>query len=282
MIEVALTIDDLPKHGKVVDPYDFTSIITMILDAAGSYALPPMCGFMNGGLLEGFPEGEIILKKWIEAGNFLGNHTYSHYNLPEVSSEEYINDIIKNEPIIARFQQRTPKYFRYPFLMEGETEEKFSLIKTFLEKSGYQIIPVTMDFFDFSWNSAVNTCIKTNNWQALEKLESLYIEEALINLRAAVAIADKLFNKKVKHILLLHAGIATGLFLNNTIAAFNQEGCKFISLEEALSDEIYKTYPKLITSDAPSFLVRWAKLHKLEIIWPRVEFQKILETIVTS
>lgn len=274
MIKIALTIDDLPKHGRVIPPYHHSLINTMIIDAKKKFSLPPICGFINAHWLENDKEGSSILTEWLEEGCFLGNHTYSHYNLNNISSSEYIDDIIKNEIIINQLQIDKKKYFRYPFLAEGETEEKVNSIKQFLDTNHYTIAPVTFDFLDFLWNEPVNQSLSTDQ-QELLLLKSLYIEEAIIHLHAAKDAAKKIFDREINHILLLHAGIATALFLPDLITALLRQGCEFIELDQALSDEVFHTDPQFPTSEAPNFLVRWAMLTKTQIIWPFVNVEKI-------
>lgn len=275
MIEIALTIDDLPRHGEIGGLYDRLSIISMILETIKELGIPPICGFVNGYLLETFPEDRIILERWVAANGLLGNHTYSHCDLSKISGQAYIDDIQKNESILARFFPGKDKFFRYPFLLEGETEEKFFQIKNFLQSELYKIVPVTMDYLDFAWNTPVCKCLEKNDMVALEELKQLYIEEALIHLDAAVNMAKKIFQKNIKHILLLHAGIATALFMKDMLKALQGRGCKFIGLADALLDNVYHNDPILITPKAPNFLIRWAKLNNIEIAWPHVKVQRI-------
>lgn len=275
MIKVALTIDDLPKHGEAVSPYGHLSINHMILDSRKKFSLPSICGFVNGHLLNDNPEGLEVLKQWVEGGCFLGNHTYSHFYLNEKTSQEYIADIIENEKIINQLQSIRTKYFRYPFLLEGETEEKVNSIKQFLETNDYLIAPVTFDFLDFYWNQPVNQCLLTNNQDSLNLLKLLYVHEAIIHLHAATHASKKIFGRDICHILLLHIGIATAFFLPDLIQALQSEGCQFIELDQALLDEVYQTDPRFPTPDAPNFLIRWAMLTKTQINWPLVDVQKI-------
>jgi hypothetical protein len=54
-----------------------------------------------------------------------------------------------------------------------------------------------------------------------------------------------LFKRPVKHILLLHIGAFDAEMLESLIQLYQKKGVKFISLTEAVTDEIYKIDPKV-------------------------------------
>jgi len=101
--EVAVTVDDLPTHGLLPRGTTRLAVATTMIDALRKHAAPGVYGFVNGGQLGGDPELEAILRAWEQAGFLLGNHTFSHLDLSRASADEYIADIERNEPVLARF-----------------------------------------------------------------------------------------------------------------------------------------------------------------------------------
>ena len=65
------------------------------------HRMPPSYGFINANKLERDPDGARALQVWIEAGNPLANHTYSHLDLTKNSVEEFQQEILRNEPALA-------------------------------------------------------------------------------------------------------------------------------------------------------------------------------------
>ncbi|HET6345086.1 MAG TPA: polysaccharide deacetylase family protein, partial [Myxococcota bacterium] len=99
-IQVALTFDDLPSHGPFVTGIGPARAHGLILQALKEHDVPPTYGFINGNVLEDRPELRATLKAWVAAGNYLGNHTYSHYSLGAVPPAVYEADIDRNEPLL--------------------------------------------------------------------------------------------------------------------------------------------------------------------------------------
>ena len=76
---------------------------------------------------------------WRAAGHLLGNHTYSHPNLNDLSISDFKKEIDRNETLLKKLSGKTDwKYFRYPFLCEGATLEKRNGIRAYLNQKGYK------------------------------------------------------------------------------------------------------------------------------------------------
>ncbi|GIO26014.1 polysaccharide deacetylase family protein [Ornithinibacillus bavariensis] len=98
---VLLTIDDAP------DKYALEMARTLKdLDAGAIF-------FVNGHFLE-TPENKEILKKIHDMGFIIGNHTYSHKKLPDLTKEEQKNEIIRVNDMVEEIIGERPKFFRAP------------------------------------------------------------------------------------------------------------------------------------------------------------------------
>ncbi len=122
-VEVAVTVDDLPSHGPAFAGIDRAAIAEGLLAAFRRHRLPPVYGFVNGKKVDADPALEPILRRWREAGNPLGNHTYSHPSLTGTSVPDYLADLEKGEEILKKLEPDDSVFrvFRYPFLFEGDT-----------------------------------------------------------------------------------------------------------------------------------------------------------------
>ena len=97
---VALTFDDGPHPV-------YTEQILEILaeyDAKATF-------FVIGKNAESYPE--LVCKEY-EEGHEIGNHTYSHPDMKNISVEKAIEDIEKNQEIIYDITGEEPKLFRSP------------------------------------------------------------------------------------------------------------------------------------------------------------------------
>ncbi|WP_409292026.1 polysaccharide deacetylase family protein [Peribacillus sp. SCS-37] len=97
-----LTIDDAPDKYAVE--------MAAILKEKGVHAI----FFVNGHFIK-TGEGKAKLKKIHDLGFTIGNHTYDHVNLKEISEEEQSRQIISLNDEIEKIIGERPKFFRAPF-----------------------------------------------------------------------------------------------------------------------------------------------------------------------
>lgn len=99
--QIALTFDDGPHP-----PYT-----GRILDVLESYGVPAtfFCVGLNAGA-----RGE-DLKRMVEQGHGIGNHTWSHPYLPDLSTTELADQLNRTGDVIAAAAGTTPAFFRPPY-----------------------------------------------------------------------------------------------------------------------------------------------------------------------
>src|SRR5439155_1242538 len=121
------------------------AIAAQVIRALRQHAVPDVYGFANGGPLQSNPELEGVLRAWRQAGFLLGNHTFSHSDLTRVSTTDYTVDIERNQELLARLlPPGSPKYFRYPYLHEGNTRETREAFRRWLAPRGHSIAHVSV------------------------------------------------------------------------------------------------------------------------------------------
>ena len=116
MKTMAITIDDLPvAQMSWHSPDQMDRITNDLLSTLAEHEVPAV-GFVNEVKLE--VDGEVdpfrleILRRWLGAGNELGNHGYSHLDLHRVSPGEWMADVTRGE--VETLKQRIGRdYVRY-------------------------------------------------------------------------------------------------------------------------------------------------------------------------
>lgn len=121
--EIAITMDDLPLVASRMNTpgnrQRSTERFTQIVQTFQKYKVP-VIGFVIAGAIE---KGQWdFLEQFRQAGFMLGNHTYSHYDLNHTSAKKYIADVERADKILTPIMTN-PKYFRYPYLAEGNKEK---------------------------------------------------------------------------------------------------------------------------------------------------------------
>ena len=244
--QVAFTFDDLPAHGPLPPGEARPEPVRQILATLKAEKMPPVYGFVNGFRLQHFPYQVEILRAWHDAGEPLGNHTWSHPSLEQVSAAAFIGNIQKNEAVLQRVDPGGDwHWFRYPFLNEGETLTKRQQVRQYLVAHHYRVAEVTIDFEDYLWNDPYARCSAKHDEAAVASLEKSYIGVADEYIGVFRTLSQKLYGRDIPYVLLLHVGAFDARMLPRLIALFRERGFTFVTLPEAESDPAYAYDPNI-------------------------------------
>ena len=239
--QLAITMDDLPVHG-VLPPGDTrTNVAQRILSAFKAAGVPEVYGFTNGFQLEREPGSDTVLSAWVAAGYPLGNHTWSHRNLDQVSAQEFEAEIVRNEEMLRRFGGgELRRWLRYPYLVEGSDSAKRDSVRAALARRGYRIAAVTMDYSDWQWNEAYARCRAPGKEAGLAALENAYLENVREAASRSRALSRALYGRDVPYVLLTHVGAFNARMMPRILELYRREGFRFTTLEAAQRDSIYR------------------------------------------
>jgi len=241
---VALTIDDLPDHGPIPPGSSRTEIATRIITALQEAGSPPVYGFINAKQLQQKPEDAAVLKLWRAAGFPLGNHAFSHMDLHVNTADAFVQDVAANEPPLRTLMGDADwHWFRYPYLREGDTPDKYKAVRTFLVQQRYRVAQVTLSFDDYAYNEPYARCLAKNDAGGIAWLEKSYLARADDSLTKGQAAARTIFGRDIKHIMLLHIGGFETIMLPRLLDLLKTRGFTLTTLEDASSDEAYRTEP---------------------------------------
>lgn len=245
-IDVAMTVDDLPGVGELPPGVSRLDVTNEMIAAFQKHHIQHVYGMVIGAEVDGGKEENAVITQWLASNNYLANHTFNHFDLDRVSSNFYIADIQKDDDFLARHQQAaTYKYFRYPYLSEGNTPAKRKAVRAYLASMHYTIAPVTIDFPDYEWNRPYAKYMREHNDQAIAKLKQDYITQALDALASAHNISKDLFHRDVENIMLVHIGAFEAMMMDDLLTAYEQQGVKFIEFPTALTDPVYQINPNV-------------------------------------
>ncbi|WP_229683077.1 polysaccharide deacetylase family protein [Virgibacillus oceani] len=116
-------VSDVWSIVPIEDHINKRVVLITIDDAPGKYALKMAqtlknmdvnaIFFVNGHLLETTKKKE-MLKQLNDMGFVIGNHTYSHASLPDLSKIEQRKEIIRVNDMVEEIIGERPKFFRAP------------------------------------------------------------------------------------------------------------------------------------------------------------------------
>ena len=263
--QMAITFDDLPSHGPLPPGVTRQDVAASLLKIFKAEHLPPVYGFINAQKVEKEPGTKSVLTMWRAANEPLGNHTWAHLDLEDQTSEQFEAEIEKNEPMLKELMPNEDwRWFRYPYLHEGETVEKRRAVRAWLAAHDYKIAQINMDFDDYLWNDPYARCSAKHDDAAIAKLHDSYLATADMYLGVFRQASQMIYGRDVKYILLMHIGAFDAKMLPELLALYRQRGVSFISLPEAEKDPAYQLDPDMGMKGGGALLEQMMALKKFK------------------
>jgi peptidoglycan/xylan/chitin deacetylase (PgdA/CDA1 family) len=238
---IAVTWDDLPAHSALPPGVTRVQIAADLLKASAD-AKAPAFGFINGVHTEQEPASAPVLKMWREAGQPLGNHTWSHPNLAALTPDQFTAEIAQNEPMLKDLMgDKDWRWLRYPFLSEGDTPEKRLAVRQWLAANHYKIASVTMSFDDWAFNEPYARCMAKGDTAAVAELEQRFLDGAAAVADRSRAMAKALYGQDIPYVLLMHAGAFDARMAPRLFKLYQDRGFGFTTLAKAQEHPFYQT-----------------------------------------
>jgi len=219
-------------------------------------------------------KGMKLLKSWNDAGHGLANHTFSHpnYSSSKVTIEQFKQEFFKNNRLIKGYSN-FKKYFRYPYLKEGNTPKKVQAFRQFLKDQGHKNGYVTIDASDWYVDHRLLKRLRQKKFGDVQKYREFYLNHIWERAQFYENLAFKMTGRHIKHTLLLHHNLCSALFIDDLMAMFKKKGWKIVSPMEAFQDPIYDQIPQYAGESLIYALARDSAKFKHLIRYPAEDSQ---------
>lgn len=256
---VALTFDDLPAAGTK-DPGEAESFNRAILDSLAKHHAPAI-GFVNEKKVAELAAKQ-ILEQWVRRGFDLGNHTFSHADLNNLTLEQFEQEVIAGEASFGSALaevNKVPRYLRFPYNHTGDTAAKHDSVAAFLKERGYKIATCTIDNEDFLFNDAYLRMLARKDEDSAVKLRADYLAYTAAEIDYYTHLHEQIFGRPIPHVMLFHVNRLNADLMDQLLGIFEARHYRFVSLDVAQSDPAYSTPDTFTTSYGPMWGYRWAK-----------------------
>lgn len=288
-LKVALTFDDLPINGTLPEGRKQSDFARETIAVLKKHRIPPSYGFVNAVQLERNPDGARALQIWVNGGHPVASHTYNHLNFTKNSIEDFQREILRNEPALellmppngkeGKLAKHDWRWFRYPYLHEGDTLEKRRAVRAFLAANGYRIAQTTIDWEDYIWNSSYARCWMKKDEASIRWLRESYLTAAREFIRFGVTQSRQVFGRDINHVVLLHLGAFSSQILPDLFRVFDEEGFDIVTLEEAQADAAYEYDPDVASPNGGTLVEQGMEAKKVP--WPANAPEKPREKLVS-
>jgi peptidoglycan-N-acetylglucosamine deacetylase len=272
---VAMTIDDLPfvtGDTRPTLPADAPAAAASnrkLLSALAKHH-GPATGFVIQKSVEalGLSAGTKILRDWTTPGFDLGNHSYAHPDFNRLTVEEFEDQIVRGEATIAPLMQaaqRKVEFFRFPFNHTGDTQQKHDAVAAFLAQRGYRLAPCTIETEDWIFNAAYFRMHARHDEASAARLRADYLAFAAAQIDYFTALNKQVLGYDPPQIMLIHDNPLNADVIDDLLGLFEKRQYRFVTLNEAEADPIYKSPETYITSYGPMWAYRWANKRNIEV-----------------
>jgi uncharacterized protein (TIGR02246 family) len=239
---VLVSVDDLPIGSGSMhpDPAERERITRGLLDVLAKHQIKAagMVTWRNVG-----PGEEKLLQMWLDAGHELGNHTYEHLDYTRTESAAYIADLEKGRSALQALLDKRGaqvRFFRFPFLREGDTIEKLRAVREYLQRSGQRTLPVTIDNQDWSFEQPWVEARKANDTARLQRLGEDYQHALRLEVLTQTALGDLWVGRTSPQILLLHANEVGVAQWDALFSWMKGRGFRFATADEVMADSAFQ------------------------------------------
>jgi len=192
-------------------------------------------------------EGLALVRDWSKAGHAIANHSYAHlnFNNSNISLDAFIDDAQKNERLLSQIPGYE-KRFRFPYLKEGNTEQKRDGFRKWLSSNNYKSGAVSVDTSDWYYDLRLRKWLENNPKRYPSSFRQPYLDHLLDRATSYSNLAKQVVGRDVPHVMLLHTNTINAYFLADVVAMFRAAGWQVVDPSEAYRDSIYSEKPQVL------------------------------------
>jgi peptidoglycan-N-acetylglucosamine deacetylase len=236
--EIALTFDDAPRGDTQY--FSGKERTAKLVSALRSAQVREAAFFCNTHSLN--KDGWKRVQRYSASGHLIANHTHAHSDFHQTSLQSFTEDFEIAHRKLSFFPTFR-KWFRFPYLREGETVAKRDSMRAYLKKRGYVNGYVTVDTYDWYMDSLFQKALQRGKPLDLSFWESRYVKVLSEGVEFYNALAERSLQRSLRHVLLLHENDLAALFVPTLAKALRAKGWKIVTASHAYRDPIATEIP---------------------------------------
>jgi peptidoglycan/xylan/chitin deacetylase (PgdA/CDA1 family) len=233
----------------------------------------PATGFLQGGMISDgekfFPVRKEIARMWIDAGFEVGLGGFKHISLYDTPVDDYIANLEKNERVAKQLlgdMGLPPRYFSYPFLNAGKTAEDKAKVEAWLAGRGYTSVKYTVDNQEWMYSFAYDMARNDNDVNTMKEVREAYLGYMSRMFDHYEAYSKEMFGRDIAQTMVLTPSRLVTDTADEFFSMIEKRGYSFITVDEAQSDEAYKTRENFTGKAGISWFERWAMAAKRPLL----------------
>ncbi|MEO5977112.1 MAG: polysaccharide deacetylase family protein [Chryseolinea sp.] len=259
--QVSITIDDVPNSML----YAAEGYRARLLYKIDSMQLPVAIFINEHRILsaDAVDKSMSLFNDWIKSPNVIvGHHGYHHAMYSTAGIDSFRSEILKGEVLSKQLSGRyhkKEKYFRFPYNDLGEDAKQHQEAESFLTSKGYIITPYTVHSDDWLVTELYEYYKQKNMMADAKRIGDAFIKVTLEYFDYIETLTDAKLKRNVKQIYLMHDNVLNADYMDKLVAALKKKGYSFITLDDAMSDPVYRQKDFYELKYGVSWVYRWIK-----------------------
>jgi len=262
--KIAVGFVSIPPLDRTSNaPKDADATIRLLIEKLKSHKVPAI-GFLQGGMISDgeklFPVRANMVRLWRDAGFEIGIGNFKHVWFYDTPYEDYVAGVEKNEALARKIlaEKNQPlRYFSYPFLNTGKTADERNRFEKLLAEKGLLPVKYTIDNQEWMYSYAYDMARNDNDIGTMTEIRVGFVNYMSKMFDHYEAYSQEMFGRDIAQTMVLTPSRLVTDSSDELFGMIEKRGYKFVSMDEALSDEAYKTPESFYGKSGISWFERW-------------------------
>ena len=263
--KLAVGFVSIPPLDRSSDPpKDADATARLVIAKLQQYKIPAI-GFVNGGQISDgeklFPVRANIVRLWRDAGLEIGIGSFKHIWFYNTAYADYVAAVEKNESITRKLlaEKNLPlRYFSYPYLNTGRNAEDRDRFEQWLNARGIRSVKYTIDNQEWMYSYAYDKARMDNDLNTMSEIRQDFIHYMEKMFDHYEAYSREAFGRDIAQTMVLTPSRLVADSADELFQMIKKRGYRFVSMDEALSDDAYNTPENMFGDFGNSWFERWA------------------------
>ena len=264
--KLAIGFVSIPPVDRTENPPKDADATARLMIAKLTQHKIPAIGFVQGGSISDgeklYPVRANIVRLWRDAGFEIGIGGYKHIWFYHTPFDDYVANTEKNERVARQIlaEKNLPlRYFSYPFLNTGKSVEERDRFENWLKERGLTSVKYTIDNNEWMYSYAYDMARNDNDIGAMTEIRVEFVNYMSKMFDHFEAYSSDLFGRDINQTMVLTPSRLVADSADDLFGMIQKRGYEFVSMDEALSDEAYRTKETYAGDWGISWFERWAK-----------------------
>ncbi|HLM00525.1 MAG TPA: M56 family metallopeptidase [Pyrinomonadaceae bacterium] len=201
-----------------------------------------------------------IVRLWRDAGLEVGVGGFKHLWFYDTPYENYVANTDENLLVVKQIlaeKNLSPRYFSYPYLNTGRTAEDRNRFESWLGSRGLSPDKYTIDNQEWMYSYAYDAARNDNDVNTMREIRESFVAYMTKMFEHYEAYSQEIFGRDIPQTMVLTTSRLVTDSAEELFGMIEKRGYQYVSMEEALSDEAYRTEEKFFGKAGISWFERW-------------------------